>query len=146
MDQAKADAILDAMYEGTSLRKAAEEQGISPGTFLRWVDADASLAEQYTRARARLLDVRAEGLEDLGEQAARAKSQTKVAGLRLQSENRKWLLAKLAPKKYGERLDLNHGGGITLNQRHNLSDAELEAIAAGRGPGAAGQAPGEGES
>jgi len=29
-----------------------------------------------------------------------------VAGLRLLSDNRKWLLSKLAPKKYGDRTTL----------------------------------------
>jgi transposase-like protein len=145
MDQAKADAILEAMQEGTSLGKAAKAQGISRGTFLRWVDADDTLADQYTRARTRMLDVQAEELEAIGEAAAVAKSQTKVAGLRLQSDNRKWLLSKLAPKKYGERLDLSHSGSLTVS-RHELSDAELEAIAAGSSAGAAGTTKSEGES
>lgn len=144
MDAAKADAILKAMHEGTSLRKAAKAQRISPGAFLFWVDADEELAERYARARARLLDFQAEELEQIGERAAKAKSATKVAGLRLQSDNRKWLLSKLAPKKYGERLELKHGGGITVS-KHDLSDADLEAIAAGRSAGAAGKTPGEGE-
>lgn len=144
MDQVKADAILSAMCEGKSLRKAAEAQGISPGTFLFWVDADPALAEHYVRARARMLDAQAEELEDIGERAATAKSATKVAGLRLQSENRKWLLSKLAPKKYGERLELKHAGGLTVT-RHELTDADLEAIAAGSSAGASGPKKGEGE-
>jgi hypothetical protein len=36
---------------------------------------------------------------------------------RLQIDSRKWLLSKLAPKKYGERLDVNANvtGGLALN-------------------------------
>lgn len=136
MDAVKANAVLEAMYEGNSLRKAAKAQGISPGTFLHWVDADPELCEQYVRARARMLDVQAEELEAIGEQAARAKSATKVAGLRLQSENRKWLLAKLAPKKYGERTHTEltgpDGGPIqteTTLDISNLPDEQLRALA-----------------
>lgn len=104
------------MYEGKSLRKAAKAQGISPGTFLRWVDDDEALAEQYARARARLLDFQAEELETIGEAAARAKDPVRVAGLRLQSDNRKWLLSKLASKKYGERQQIDHGVTESLEE------------------------------
>lgn len=130
MDPAKADAILKAMREGTSLRKAAKAQRIGPSTFLDWVEADAQLAEQYARARAQLLDFRAEELEAIGEAAARAKSATKVAGLRLQSDNRKWLLSKLAPKKYGERstteLTGPDGGPIQTESKIDVSSLTIE--------------------
>jgi hypothetical protein len=136
VDQAKADAILSAMCEGKSLRKAAKAQGISPGTFLFWVDDDPALAERYVRARARLLEFQAEELEAIGEAAATAKSATKVAGLRLQSDNRKWLLSKLAPQKYGERVHAEltgpNGGPIqteTTLDVSNLPDEQLRALA-----------------
>lgn len=136
MDAAKSDAILEAMREGTSLRKAAKAQRIAPSTFLGWVDDDPELAEQYARARARMLDVRAEELEEIGAQAAAARSATKVAGLRLQSDNRKWLLSKLAPKKYGERLHTEltgaDGGPIQSESKLDLSnctDDQLRALA-----------------
>lgn len=136
MNAEKANAILDAMREGTSLRKAAKAQRIAPSTFLGWVDDAPELAEQYARARARMLDVQAEELEEIGEQAARAKSATKVAGLRLQSDNRKWLLSKLAPKKYGERVHTEltgpDGGPIqteTSLDISNLPDDQLRALA-----------------
>lgn len=136
MDRLKADAILDAMQEGKSLRKAAKAQAISPGTFLRWVDADPELAEQYARARIRLLDFQAEELEDFGEKAATARSATKVAGLRLQSENRKWLLSKLYSKKYGEKVHAEltgaDGGPIQTEAKidaASLTDEQLRALA-----------------
>jgi hypothetical protein len=101
--------ILAEMEDGKSLRKACEFAGVAPSVFLRWVDADKELQEQYTRARARLIDFQAEELEEIGDQAAQAESAVAVAGLRLKSDNRKWLLSKLAPKKYGDKLDMNHG-------------------------------------
>lgn len=121
MDPAKANAILDSMCEGTSLRKAAKAQHISPGTFLNWVEADQQLAERYARARERLLDFQAEELEEIGRKAALAKSAVKVAGLRLQSDNRKWLLSKLAAKKYGERTQIDHG--LTDSLEKLISDS-----------------------
>lgn len=132
-------AILEAMENGESLRSACKPWDVKVSTFLLWVSKDEGLAEQYAQARARLLDVRAEELEEIGDQAAQAETAVEVAGLRLKSDNRKWLLSKLAPKKYGDKLDLNHSGSLALSKT-DLSDDDLAAIAAGSGTGAAGPA------
>jgi hypothetical protein len=132
MSKEQIPLILEGMETGQSLRKCCEAVGISSGTFLRWVDADPELQEQYTRARARMLDAQAEDLEEIGDQAATAESAVEVAGLRLKSDNRKWLLSKLAPKKYGDKLDLSHSGSIK-HQLTDLSDDDLALIAAGGG-------------
>jgi hypothetical protein len=104
MDDERALLVLAAMEEGNSLRQSCEHVGIPIGTFMRWCDEDADLAEHYARTRARLLDMKAEELEEIGERAAAARTPVEVAGLRLLSDNRKWLLSKLVPKKYGEKL------------------------------------------
>jgi hypothetical protein len=105
-DDKKIEAILERMREGLSLRKCCEAEGVAIGSFLRWVEVDKGLAEHYASARARMLDAQAEALEEIGEEAARAETAVEVAGLRLKSDNRKWLLSKLAPKKYGDKLEL----------------------------------------
>ena len=99
--------VLAGMEDGLSLRKSCELAEVSVTVFLRWVDADKELQEQYTRTRARLLDAKAEELEEISERAANAETAVEVAGLRLMSDNRKWLLSKLAPKKYGDKLELS---------------------------------------
>lgn len=117
---AEISEILAAMEDGSSLRKACKTADVSISAFLRWVDADDELREQYARARARLLDVQAEELEEIGEKAAGAETAAEVAGLRLQSDNRKWLLSKLAPKKYGEKLE--------IEQRTTIADLTEDQI------------------
>jgi hypothetical protein len=107
-----AEAVLSLMREGKSLRQACEQSGITKATFLRWVDAVEGLSDQYARARDEMLDVHAEELEDIGDQAVRAESAVQVAGLRLKADNRKWLLSKLAPKKYGDKVAI--GGADDL--------------------------------
>jgi hypothetical protein len=99
-----ASSILNAMREGKSLRTSCQEAGVNKSTFLLWVSKDGELADQYARAREEMLDVHAEELEDIGEDAANADSAVRVAGLRLKADNRKWLLSKLAPKKYGDKI------------------------------------------
>ena len=119
--------ILAAMEEGSSLRKACAQTGVSTSAFMRWVDADNELKEQYACARARLLDVQAEELEEIGEKASRAETAAEVAGLRLQSDNRKWLLSKLAPKKYGEKLEIESRTTIA-----DLTEEQIDARIAQR--------------
>jgi len=131
MSKDRIPAILAQMSEGDSLRKCCETTGVVRSTFLSWVDADKGLADQYAGARARMLDAQAEALEDIGDLAASAVTAVEVAGLRLKSDNRKWLLSKLAPKKYGEKLDLNHSGSIKTMT--DMTDGDLAAIAASGG-------------
>lgn len=96
--------ILQSMHEGLSLRKACEKHGVKHSTFLLWVSQDKELADHYARARDALLDYQAEELEDIGERAAAAGNAVEVAGLRLLSDNRKWLLSKLGHRKYGDKV------------------------------------------
>ena len=131
MTDSRIEPILDLMREGESLRKACAVFELPPSMFLRWVDANKDLQEQYTQARARMLDVQAEMLEEIGDKAAKAETAVEVAGLRLKSDNRKWLLSKLAPKKYGDKLDLNHSGSIKTMT--DMTDGDLAAIAASSG-------------
>ena len=125
--------ILEAMENGESLRKACGAFGTSVSAFLKWVSLDKDLEDQYTQARARLLDVRAEELEDIGERAASAENAVEVAGLRLLSDNRKWLLSKLSPKKYGDKLQTELSGGFKVQAVTDLSDDDLASIASGSG-------------
>jgi hypothetical protein len=46
-----------------------------------------------------------------------------VAHQRLMVDTRKWLLSKVLPKVYGDRVSLDHGGGIVLNVITGVPDA-----------------------
>lgn len=131
-----APLILEEMGKGVSLRQACQVHEVPIGTFFYWLDQDKELLEHYTQARARLLDVKAEELEEIGERAASAETAVEVAGLRLLSDNRKWLLSKLAPKKYGDKLDLNHSGSVKVAMT-DMTDDDLANIAASGGAGTA---------
>lgn len=129
MSKEQIPLILDGMKEGNSLRMCCEAAGVSRSTFLSWVDADEALADLYAHARTHMLDAQAEALEDIGTQASLAEGAVEVAGLRLKSDNRKWLLARLAPRKYGDKLEL--AGGLTVKTVTDMTDGDLAAIAAG---------------
>ncbi len=118
-DQAKADAICALISEGESLRKACEMHDLSHSTFLTWARDLSDFANQYARARDIGTDLEFEALGEMQSQVPErgpggAVDSGWVAWKRLQVDTQKWALAKKAPKKYGEKLDLTHGGEVGI--------------------------------
>lgn len=103
--------VLSGMRGGLSTFKACEAAGVPHSTFLLWMKDDAELADSYARAREDLIErIANEVLElsdaDVGEQPDGKKDWAAVQKHKLQVDTRKWLLSKLAPKKYGDKLEL----------------------------------------
>jgi hypothetical protein len=117
-NQDKADAVCILLEEGQSLRKAAESQGESARTILNWTKQNPNFFTQYTRAREigylNLADEIVEISDEAdisakynGEDVVLELSAGTVARNRLRIDTRKWLLAKMLPKIYGEKLELS---------------------------------------
>ena len=103
--------VLSGMRGGLSAFKACEEAGVPHSTFLLWLKDDAELADSYARAREDLIErIANEVIElsdaDVGLQPDGKKDWDAVQKHKLQVDTRKWLLSKLAPKKYGDKLEL----------------------------------------
>lgn len=111
---AVADQILELMKLGPaeSLADACRQSGVSVGQFLTWVEKDdKELKDKYARARVALMDRMAEGLIDIADTQPAllpngAIDSAAIAHQKLRIDTRKWLLSKLAPKKYGDKLEL----------------------------------------
>jgi len=108
---AKIDAVLANMGKGMSAYKATQAAGVPWGTWTEWVATDDALAVKYTRARETLVERMAQELADIADEPPPLGPDGKVdngwvAKHRLQVDTRKWLLSKLAPRKYGERLEV----------------------------------------
>lgn len=104
--------VLEGMRGGLSAFKACQEAGVPHSTFLAWVGADAELADNYARAREDLVEKIAQEVLDLSDADVGItpdgkKDWAAIQKHRLQVDTRKWLLSKLAPKKYGEKLELS---------------------------------------
>lgn len=144
------DKILGRLSEGEPLRKICRDHGMpAEATFRSWVVDDVDgLAARYARARALGIDCIAESLPELADEA-KGQDNAGVSAVKLKIDTQRWLLSKMAPGKYGEKLDLNVGGELSLRQRSdeeiNQRLAQLMA-AAGIAAGAKGEDPdGEGE-
>jgi hypothetical protein len=103
--------VLSGMRGGLSAFKACEAAGVPHSTFLEWIRDDAELANSYARAREDLIErIANEVIElsdaDVGLQPDGKKDWAAVQKHKLQVDTRKWLLSKLAPKKYGDKLEL----------------------------------------
>lgn len=104
--------VLDGMRNGLSAFKACQVAGVPQSTFSRWCDDDATLAESYARARDDLVELMAEQVLQLSDQEVPETGDGKkdwaaVQKHKLQVDSRKWLLSKLAPRKYGDKLELS---------------------------------------
>jgi len=139
-NQEIADKVLASLALGNSLRKSCN--GLcSPSTILEWTAENAEFGEHYTRVRARAYEMLADELVEIADDSTNdtivdedgnvRTNQEVVARSRLRLDTRKWMLAKMLPKVYGEKLEL---AGV-LNVKASpadLSDEQLAAIALGR--------------
>lgn len=117
-------AILDWLLTGESLRAYCRQDGApSIFTVLRWISDDKDFEQQYTRAREMAQEVAADALEDIGEEAVRAETAVEVAGLRLKADIVKWKMARMAPKRYGDKVQTELSGTVA----HVLYDGEQAA-------------------
>lgn len=115
------------LVEGESLRKICLDDGM-PGksTVFQWLEANQEFADQYARAREMQADTWADEIIFIADTPVLGeKTKTTDKGVevttgdmiehrRLQVDARKWVAAKLKPKKYGEKLDIDHSGSLTV--------------------------------
>ena len=109
--------ITDIQTKGQGLNKAAKKHGLNPNTFFNMVEKDAQLLKQYTRALELKADVIAERITRnshnrtndfyIDSEGNKKPNPVAVQRDRLMLDADKWLLSKIAPKKYGDRLTLD---------------------------------------
>ena len=106
-----AQVVLDSMLSGASMRQSCIKAGIGASTWIDWVTADRELGERYARAREGLLDAMVDQILTLADAPVPlldngATDPGLVRQRQLQIDARRWVLSKLAPNKYGDRLDV----------------------------------------
>lgn len=103
--QQQLDELIDRLSHGEALVHIEQIDGMpSADSVGRWEDAGDEFAVRITRARA-------QGLDFIAAEARREAREATDAGLgRLKLDADRWYLSKLAPKKYGDKLDLTSAG------------------------------------
>ena len=116
-----AEVVLQGMNGGLSCFKACQAAGVPHNTFLRWVDDDPQLADRYAGARHNLIERMANDLLEISDSPvpttdSGATDSGAVQDKRLRVDTRKWLLSKLAPKKYGDKIETTHQVGESITK------------------------------
>ena len=125
--QEKADFICAELAMGKSLRTVLEEgknKGLpSMPTVFKWMRENEDFLNQYARAKEESADAMADEILDISDDGhndwmERRYGSTEVwvengeaiNRSRLRVDTRKWIMAKMKPKKYGDKLDVTSGG------------------------------------
>lgn len=110
-----AERICELLSSGLSLRKAADQIGCSDMAIRKWVRDDPAFAADYALARDLYNEAKADEILDLADEARECGDASMTNAFRLAVDSRKWYVSKQMPKKYGDKLDVNHSGGITVH-------------------------------
>jgi hypothetical protein len=126
--EALAADICALVAEGKSLRFICQEEKMpSRETVRTWLRDNPAFSGQYARAYEEYAEGVFEEMLEIADDARNdyVERETKkgtfvvlddeaVSRSRLRVDTRKWMLARLAPKKYGDKLDVNHGGSVKV--------------------------------
>ena len=118
-----AEQICELLAIGKPSREVCKEVGIADSALYRWLQQDVEFQEQYARARERQADFYVNEIIEIadelqidatykGEEISLDVSSSAVARNRLRVDSRKWIASKLAPKKYGDKMQV--GGADDL--------------------------------
>lgn len=134
--------ILDEIESGRAVRNILKDDGMPDGkTFYKWLDSDETKVQRYARA----CEKRADAIfEDIIEIADDSSNDTTVNAQgdfiantefiqrsRLRVDARKWVVSKLNPKKYGDKIEQTHTGnlGITfVEEKSYIEPKDSEKI------------------
>lgn len=134
-----AKIICMRMAEGESLREICRGDGM-PGqrTVFQWLQKHSEFAQQYAKAREQLLEHWADEIVEIADDGSNDWMEREnkdgstyetvradhINRSRLRVDTRKWLMSKLAPKKYGDRL--THAGDSENPLAVKVEPSELE--------------------
>jgi len=103
--------VFDGMRSGITSYKACENAGVSHSAFIQWTYVDEEMAKEYAHAREDLVERMANDIVEISDSDVEympdgKKDWAAIQKHKLQVDTRKWLLSKIAPRKYGEKLTL----------------------------------------
>ncbi len=139
-----ADLICSRIIEGKSLRSILNEEDMpDKSTVFRWLrefkefrdNYDSSVIERTLAMGEEIIDIADEGTNDFmtitkGDVSYNVEDREVTNRSKLRVETRKWLMSKMQPKKYGDKVDVTsdgkaiQGNTILLNDFKNATDSK----------------------
>lgn len=118
--QELADKICEEIALGSSLRTVLTGDDMpAMSAVFRWLREHEEFREQYARATEERTEAMSEDILDIADDGTNDYMETdkgtqyngdSVQRARLRVDTRKWLMSKMKPKKYGDKIDMTSGG------------------------------------
>jgi hypothetical protein len=117
--------ICERIADGESLRKiCGEDRMPDRASVFRWLKESSAFRKQYALARDWQADALADEMLEIADDSRndfytdgdgkRHVNYENIARSKLRIAARQWLAERLAPKKYGSRLDVEHSGDVDI--------------------------------
>jgi hypothetical protein len=115
-----AEQICEALAtKSKGLNSICKDLKIAPSSVYLWLIEHEGFSERYARAREEQADLLADEIIEISDDESKDTlsgehgeypNQAKIARDRLRIDARKWKASKLAPKKYGDKMDVTSNG------------------------------------
>jgi len=117
-----ADKICEQLALGISMRTVSRDESLpAMSTMFKWLREHKEFSEQYEKAKQESTDAMAEDILDIADNGTNDYIEREnkdgstyevinneaIQRSRLRVDTRKWLMSKMKPKKYGEKLELS---------------------------------------
>jgi hypothetical protein len=116
--------ICERIADGESVRKICLDPAMpAKSTLFKWLYEQKAFSDQYTRAREVQMETMAEEIIDIaddtsqdtktiqkGDHEVEVMNAEWINRCRLQVDTRKWLMSKMAPKRYGDKVQTELSG------------------------------------
>jgi hypothetical protein len=133
-----ADEICTLLISGDSLRTICKREGMpAKNTVLSWLNKNEDFQTQYTCARAKQADAIFDEMLDIADESVndyidigdgkKVVNQEAIQRARLRIDTRKWVLGKMKPKKYGDKVDIDVTGDIAVTVMEIVTREEADA-------------------
>jgi len=143
------ERICARIAKGEALHRMCEEKGMpSQASVFRALERDQAFREKYARAKELQAELYAAQIVEIADDSSKdividkdgnaATDHEVVARSRLRVDARKWLASKLAPKKYGDKVQVGGADDLPPIQQESKitlspEEAYMQMIRAGRG-------------
>ena len=135
--QKLADDICELLATGMSMRTVSKQDGMPDcATMFRWLREKPEFRKQYDIAKQESTDAMAEEIQDIAddgvndyetdEDGKRILVAENIQRSRLRVDTRKWLMSKMKPKKYGDKMDVTSDNKPILGNTIVFADFKNE--------------------
>lgn len=123
------ERILAGLIDGMSMVQICEQEGMpNRRTVMRWMEADEGFASRCARAR----EMQADFMDDKIIELIETVTPENATAARVKLAALQWRASKLAPKKYGDKIEQHITGSMELTTKEQRDAAVAAAIQADR--------------